>query len=257
MLGRRHVAAILLTITGTRAASAQFHASVGVRLTWGRGPAADTPLSLAQLNAISPERTETVAVRKVVVLMHIATRNPSSARLASADVDSLVAMLRAIAYQRGIQLISVCAFNLDQEKILFDQAVSGDLDVQGLENGIRSLKPGTIDYSLLMARSAGTGSFLGDLLARMDSQQPDALIILGPQANHSAKLQRGDLRAPAPDHPLFYLRYSPGPTFNLWNDAIRDLVHARKGGLYDVRQPADFWRAWTSIESTLGLGSSK
>ncbi|HKD10200.1 MAG TPA: hypothetical protein VKB79_30100 [Bryobacteraceae bacterium] len=258
MLGRRHVAAILLTINGTRAASAQFHASVGVGLTWGRGPVTAPPLSLEQLTEASPERTEGEAVRKVAVLMHIAARNPSSALLDHGDVDSLVAMLRAIAYHRGIQLISVCAFNLDQEKILFDRSISGDFEVEALENGIRSLKPGTIDYSLLMAQSAGASSFLGDVLARGDSQQPDAVIILGSQASRSIRSRRVDSRVPT-DRPLFYLRYAPGPVsnLNLWNDPIRDTVHARKGGLYDIHQPADFWRAWTAIESTLGLGPGK
>ena len=257
MLGRRHVAAILLTINGTTAASAQFHTSVGVRLTWGRGPASETPLSLGQLTATPPAPAETDAVRRIVVLLHISTRNPSSARLETADVDSLLAMLRAIAYQRGIHVISVCAFNLDQEKVLFDQAVTGEIDLQGLQNGIRSLRPGTIDYSLLAARSTGAGPFLGDLLSRGDSEQPDAVIILGPQASRSIKFKKAELRGPATEIPVFYLRYAPGPASSLWNDSIRDLVHARKGGMYDVRQPADFWRAWTAIESTLGLGLNK
>jgi hypothetical protein len=172
-------------------------------------------------------------------------------------VDSLLAMLRAIAYQPGIRVISVRAFNLDQEKVLLDQAVTGDIDLQGLEDAIRSLRPGTIDYSLLAARSAGATPFLGDLLSRGDSERPDAVIILGPQAGRSTKFRKADLRGPATDRPLFYVRYAPSPVFNLWNDAIRDLVHARKGGLYDVRQPADFWRAWTAIQSTLGLGSNR
>jgi len=257
MLGRRQVAALLLTINGTRAASAQFHTSVGVRLTWGLGPGAESPLSLAGLTETSRERVEAANIRRVAVLLHIATRNPSSALLDPADVDSLLAMLRAIAYRHGIRVVSLCAFNLDQEKILFDQPMTGDLDLEGLQSGIRSLRPGAIDYSMLMKQSSGTGSFLGDLLSRRDSEQPDAVIVLGPQASRPAKLRKADLRAPAMNIPLFYLRYAPGPGLYLWNDAIRDAVHARKGGLYDIRQPADFWKAWTAIESTLGPGSNK
>lgn len=257
MLGRRHVAAILLTINGTRAAPAQVHAAVRIGLTWGRGPATQPALSLPEPTARSPEQPKTDATRNVVVLLHIATRNPSSALLDSADVDSLLVMVRAIAYQRGIRVISLCAFNLDQEKVLFDQRISGEVDLAGLQSGIRSFKPGTIDYSLLAARSSGTGPFLDELVARGNSQRPDAVIILGSQTSRSTKLRKIDLRGPATDRPLFYLRYAPSAGLNLWNDAIHDLVHAKKGGLYDVRQPADFWRAWTAIESTLGLGSNR
>jgi hypothetical protein len=189
--------------------------------------------------------------------MHVATRHPSSALLNNGDIDSLLAMLGTIACQRGIQVVSVCAFNLDQEKILFDQRVSGDVDLEGLRGGIRSLKTGTIEYSLLAAGSMGAGPFLDRLLTREDSRRADAVNFIGPQASRSLKLRRADLRAPASDQPLFYVRYAPGPGASLWTDAIRELVHARKGGLYDVRQPADFWRAWTAIESTLGLGSNK
>src|SRR5215467_2391688 len=76
----------------------------------------------------------------VKVLVNFAPQNSRSATLQPLDMNALVAILRNIAREPRIGKFSIVAFNMQEQKVLYRQEASEQIDFPALGDALNSLK---------------------------------------------------------------------------------------------------------------------
>jgi hypothetical protein len=190
----------------------------------------------------------------VKVLVNFAPQNSRAATLQPLDMNALVAILRSIAREPRIGRFSIVAFNMQEQRVLYRQEASEQIDFPALGDALSSLKLGTIDLKRLSQKHGDT-EFLTDLINKemKDARQrPDALIFAGPKVMLDANVPQDTLKEIGQvEYPVFYMNYNFNPQSNPWRDAIGNTVKFFKGAEYTISRPPDLWRAWTEIMSRI------
>jgi hypothetical protein len=190
----------------------------------------------------------------VKVLVNFAPQNSRAATLQPLDMNALVAILRSIAREPRIGRFSIVAFNMQEQKVLYRQEASEQIDFPALGDALNSLKLGTVDLKRLSQKHGDT-EFLTDLITQemKDAKnRPDALIFAGPKVMLDASVPQDTLKEIGQvEYPVFYMNYNFNPQSNPWRDAIGNTVKFFKGAEFTITRPPDLWHAWTEIMSRI------
>jgi len=190
----------------------------------------------------------------VKVLVNFAPQNSRAATLQPLDMNALVAILRSIAREPRIGRFSIVAFNMQEQRVLYRQEASEQIDFPALGDALNSLKLGTVDLKRLSQKHGDT-EFLTDLINREmkdAKERPDALIFAGPKVMLDTNVPQDSLKEIGQvEYPVFYMNYNFNPQSNPWRDAIGNTVKFFKGAEFTISRPPDLWRAWTEIMSRI------
>ena len=195
-------------------------------------------------------RAEAEGGLRLKVIVHFAPQEPAAAMLAPDDVNALLSILRSMARDPLVAKLSLVVFNMPEQRVIFRQDETSDLDFPALGKAVRTLNLGRVDARLLAQKHSDAG-FLGDLLTKEigGNQNPaDAVIMVGPRAGVEDSLppdalkQLGEVK-----FPVFYMNCSLDPTVNPWHDAIDGAVRAAKGAVYTISRPRDVYFSWSEI----------
>jgi hypothetical protein len=196
------------------------------------------------------ERAGQDAPLNVKVMVNFGPQNAYSAALQPIDTNALVSILRNIAREPRIGRFSVVAFNMQEQRVIYRQDSSSQIDFPALGEALESLNLGTVDFKRLGQKHADS-EFLTNLITRemKDGREtPDAVIIAGPKVMLDDSIpqeplkQVGDL-----SFPVFYMNYNLNPQAVPWRDAIGVAVKYLKGAEYTISRPRDMFVAWTEI----------
>jgi hypothetical protein len=192
----------------------------------------------------------------VKVLVNFAPQNSKAATLQPLDMNALIAILRSIAREPRIGRFSIVAFNMQEQRVLYRQEASEQIDFPALGDALNSLKLGTVDLKRLSQKHGDT-EFLSDLIAQemksaRDKDRPDALIFAGPKVMLEENVPQDTLKEIGQvEFPIFYMNYTFNPQLNPWRDAIGTTVKFFKGSEFTISRPPDLWHAWTEIMSRI------
>lgn len=191
-----------------------------------------------------PADEESVHVK---VLVNFAPQNSLASSLQPADTSALVSILRTIQRDPRIGRVSLVAFNLQEQKVIYRQPVSDQIDFPAVGEAIKSLQLGRVDFTKLQQKNS-EGEFLGGLLREEMKAEgesaPDAVIIAGPKVMLEGNVPAESLKTVGElSGPVFYLNYNLNPTQNPWRDSISQAVRFFKGQEYTISRPRDLWFA--------------
>jgi hypothetical protein len=191
----------------------------------------------------------------VKVLVNFAPQNSLASSLQPADTSALVSILRTIQRDPRISKVSLVAFNLQEQKVLYRQPVSEQIDFPAVGEAIRNLQLGRVDIGKLQQKNS-EAEFLGGLfrdeLKDAGGVPPDAVIIAGPKVMLDASVPVESLRIVGePTGPVFYLNYNLNPNSNPWRDSIGQAVRFFKGQEYTISRPRDLWFAVSEMVSRI------
>jgi hypothetical protein len=192
----------------------------------------------------------------VAVLLNVAPDTAGGASISQGQLDALLSILRGILREPRIGAISITAFNLDQQQVVFEQEVIRQIDFAGLKNAIASLPLGTVTLSQL-AQKDGDARFLIRMAAEeLERKRPNALIFIGPKRMDESAMTWGlSKQFGEAACPVFYLTYTPVPNANPWRDLIGSAVRQWRGREFSISRPLDLVSAWSKIMSQLGTNS--
>jgi len=196
------------------------------------------------------DRPPTEGPLNVKVIVNFAPQNAHSATLQPLDTNALISILRSIAREPRIQRFSIVAFNMQEQRVVYRQESTDQINFPALGEALSSLNLGTVDLKRL-SQKHGETEFLTSLLTEEmnnTKDHPDAVIFAGPKVMLDDSLPQESLNNLADvDYPVFYMNFNLNPQANPWRDAIGNAVKHLKGYEYTISRPRDLWFAWSEI----------
>jgi hypothetical protein len=200
------------------------------------------------------EREAASGPLNVKVIINFAPQNSRSATLQPLDTNALISILRSISREPRIRKFSIVAFNMQEQRVVYRQENSDQIDFPALGEALNSLNLGTVDLKRL-SQKHGETEFLANLLSEEmnnSKDHPDAVIFAGPKVMLDESVPQESLEQLASvDYPVFYMNFNLNPQANPWRDAIGNTVKHLKGYEYTISRPRDVWFAWTEIMSRI------
>jgi hypothetical protein len=185
----------------------------------------------------------------VKLLVNFAPQDKDAAVLKPIDTEALLSILKAIDHDSRIAHLSLVAFSLPEQRVIFRQEQASHIDFEGLGKALHNVKPGIVDVNRL-SQKHGETDFLSFLLEKEvgDPSKPDAVIFAGPKAILNADVPQEDLRRIGDiECPLFYMNYNLYPAAIPWKDSISHAVKYFKGTEYTISKPRDLWFATSEM----------
>lgn len=188
------------------------------------------------------------------LLVNFAPLNLRSAVLQPVDLAALLSIVKSVARDERVGQISLVAFNVREQRVLYRQTAADRVDYEAVGKAIDSLQQGTIRYSLLADKNSDTRFLTNLITSEMATDDPvDAMIFVGPKVlldvNPPTELLSEAGRV---EFPLFYVNYNLNPRENPWRDAIGSAVKYFRGAEFTVYRPQDLFQAlrkmFTEIE---------
>ncbi len=196
------------------------------------------------------QRAAVRSLLHVRLLVNFTPTDPSDVELRPYDLQNIVSILRAIAREPQIGTFSLVAFNMQEERVIFEQSNTSRIDFPGLGEAVDSIQGGMVDIAKLQDEESSS-RFLGELMTRNLGPQdppPDAVIIVGPKLMLEKKvptdLSPGNNESGAP---VFYLIYNTDPQVHPWRDAISTVLKVFKGLEYTISLPKDLGKAMNDM----------
>lgn len=185
---------------------------------------------------------------RVKVLINFAPQESFAAAMQPIDTSALVSILRNISREPRIRKFSIVAFNMNEQRVVYRQEDSDQIDFPKLGKAVASLKFGMIDYRKLTDPHSAT-TFLSGLIAdELGHNKADAVIFAGPKVMLDEQLPLDDMKElGGVSYPVFYLNYNLIPTQNPWRDAIGNVVKRVRGWEYTISRPRDLWTSWADV----------
>jgi hypothetical protein len=196
----------------------------------------------------------------VKILLNLSPVKPQQSIVKPIDRAVLLSILRGVTGEPGVSRLTLVAFNLRQQKILYHREDEDKIDFAALDQAAQSLTAGTINYSVLRdprSEMHFVTKLLTDQLGARTSS-PDVIIIIGPKVTLEKKAPLEALReGGAAPCPIFYLNYNPNPLEEPWRDTIGAALKAYKGAVaYNILLPRDLGTAMRDMLSRIGKRSS-
>lgn len=182
---------------------------------------------------------------KVKVLMNFAPEKPNSAAISARDRLALISILRDLSRNPHIGQVSLITFNLDEQRVLYRQDFSNQIDFPALGRALKNLNLGTVDYRQLRDPNRDV-EFLSTLAkTEMTGDRSfDGLIFVGPKLRADSSVPENSLKQIGePRYPVFYLNYTPDPLALPWSDVIGKMVKFFKGREFTISGPKDLFDA--------------
>jgi hypothetical protein len=187
---------------------------------------------------------------RVKVLINFAPQVGSAASMQPIDTSALVSILRNISREPRICKFSVVAFNMNEQRVVYREDDSDQIDFPELGKALSSLKPGIIDYRKLADPHSGS-DFLASLVVKeLSNNKSDAVIFAGPKVMLNENVPSDSLKElSSVSYPVFYMNYNLSPQQNPWRDPIGNIVKHFRGLEYTITRPRDLWTSWSDIMS--------
>jgi len=185
----------------------------------------------------------------VKLLVNFAPQDSLSAALQRSDTDALVSILKSIERDPHVAHISLVAFNMQEDRIVYRQESAQQIDFPALGKAIEAMKLGTVNVLRLGQKHSDT-DFLENLIENevAKAAHPDAVIFAGPKAMLDADVPQDDLRRIGDiECPVFYMNYNLNPQAVPWKDSISHAIRAFKGTEYTISRPRDLWFSTTEM----------
>jgi hypothetical protein len=188
----------------------------------------------------------------VKVMVNFAPQRSRSATLQPLDTHALISILRNISREPRIVRFSVVAFNMQEQRVLYRQEDTEQINFPALGDSLNSLNLGTVDRKRLEDKHGDTG-FLSKLITdELSNSKADAVIFASPKVMLEEGVPQDSLRQlESITAPVFYMNYNLYPQANPWRDAIGTAVKRLRGYEYTISRPRDLWVAWTDIVSRI------
>jgi hypothetical protein len=188
----------------------------------------------------------------VKVMVNFAPQRARSATLQPLDTHALISILRNISREPRIVRFSVVAFNMQEQRILYRQEDTEQINFPALGDSLSSLNLGTVDLKRLEDKHGDTG-FLSKLITEeLTNSKADAVIFASPKVMLDESVSQDSLRQVENfTAPVFYMNYNLYPQANPWRDAIGMAVKRLRGYEYTISRPRDLWVAWSDIVSRI------
>ena len=179
----------------------------------------------------------------VKLLVNFAPQNTDSASLQRSDTEALVSILKFIQRDPHVNRVSLVAFNIGEERIVYRQDTSSAIDFPALGKALETMKLGTVDVGKLADKHSETDFLQGLIETEVGvSRQPDAVIFAGPKTMLSADVPQEELRRIGEvECPVFYMNYNLNPQAVPWKDSISHAIKAFKGVEFTISRPRDLW----------------
>jgi hypothetical protein len=189
---------------------------------------------------------------RVKILVNFAPQRSDSAAMAPLDTSALVSILRSISREPRICKFSVVAFNMNDQKVVYRQEDSSQIDFPALGKALSNIKLGMVDYRKLADKHSDT-EFLTKLIHdEVGNASTDALIFAGPKVMLDQDPPQDALKdVTNVNFPVFYMNYVLTPQAVPWRDSIGNVVKKMRGYEYTISRPRDLWTAWTDIMSRI------
>jgi hypothetical protein len=196
------------------------------------------------------QRAAVRSLLHVKLLVNFTPTDPSDAQLRPYDLNNIVSILRAISREPQIGTFSLVAFNMQEERVIFEQSNSSRIDFPALGEAVESIQGGRVDFAKLQDEESGS-RFLGELMSQNLGPQdshPDAVMIVGPKLMLEKKIPVGLLSSNSSEGaPIFYLIYNTDPHVHPWRDAISGVLKVFKGLEYTISLPKDLGKAMSDM----------
>lgn len=200
------------------------------------------------------ERAQQDGPLSVKVVINFAPQDASSAAMQPIDTSALVSILRNIARDPRITKFSIVAFNMQEQRVIYRQDMSSQIDFPALGKALGSLNLGTVQLKHLEEKHGDT-EFLSSLMTdelTNEKDHADAVIFAGPKVMLDDGIPQETLKQLADvKEPVFYMNYNLNPAVNPWRDAIGNAVKYLKGVEYTISRPRDLFFSWTDIVSRI------
>jgi hypothetical protein len=188
----------------------------------------------------------------VKVMVNFAPQRARSATLQPLDTHALISILRNISREPRIMRFSIVAFNMQEQRVLYRQENTEQINFPALGDSLNSLNLGTVDLKRLEDKHGDTG-FLSKLITdELMNSKADAVIFASPKVMLEEGVPQDSFRQLENfTAPVFYMNYNLYPQVNPWRDAIGTAVKKLRGFEYTISRPRDLWVAWTDIVSRI------
>jgi hypothetical protein len=188
----------------------------------------------------------------VKIMVNFAPQRAKSATLQPLDTHALISILRNISREPRIVRFSVIAFNMQEQRVLFRQEDTEQINFPALGDSLNSLNLGTVDLKRLEDKHGDT-DFLSSLIAKeLRNAKTDAVIFASPKVMLEEAVPQDSLKQLENlATPVFYMNYNLYPQANPWRDAIGVAVKKLRGFEYTISRPRDLSLAWADIVSRI------
>ena len=102
------------------------------------------------------EREPTTGPLNVKVIINFAPQNSRSATLQPLDTNALLSILRSIAREPRIRKFSIVAFNMQEQRVVYRQENTDQINFPALGDALSSLNLGTVDLKRLSQKHGET-----------------------------------------------------------------------------------------------------
>ena len=110
-----------------------------------------------------PVQKASTGGRYVKLIVNFTPPDPNDVRMKPYDLQNLVAMLRAISREPQIGSFSVIAFNMQEERVIFEEHDVSRINFPALGDAVDSIQGGQIDFAQLQDEESDT-RFLSGLI---------------------------------------------------------------------------------------------
>jgi hypothetical protein len=192
------------------------------------------------------QRAAVQSLLHVKLLVNFTPTDPVDVQRKPDDVENIVSILRAISREPQIGTFSLVAFNMQQERVIFEEHDVTRIDFPALGESVESISGGVVDVAQLEDEDSGR-RFLEELLQghlQPREPNPDAIIFVGPKLVLERKIS--DQILADGEHvksPIFYLIYDRNPRAFPWRDTLSSVLKPFQSLEYSITIPRDFGRA--------------
>ncbi len=189
---------------------------------------------------------------KVKVLINFAPQQGNAASMQPIDTSALVSILRNISREPRIRKFSVVAFNMNEQRVVYRENDSDQIDFPKLGKALASLRFGMVDYKKLADPHSGSDFLTRLVLEELSNANSDAVIFAGPKIMPNDAVPVENIKeALAINFPVFYMNYNLFPQQNPWRDPIGNVVKRLRGSEYTIARPRDLWTSWSDMMSRI------
>ncbi len=151
-------------------------------------------------------------LRRITMLVHIAPSSPQSSRFSESDEMKMVGSVSALL-KLPAQSVRLVAFNLEQQKILFEKDGFTEADVRHVSKIMNELQFGVVDFATL-GNPFGATDLLTQLMEqeRSELSSSDALVYLGMHVRGNGSLHSSIEKKVKGGPHVFYLECVPPPS---------------------------------------------
>jgi hypothetical protein len=189
---------------------------------------------------------------KVKILVNFAPQQGNASSMQPVDTSALVSILRNISREPRIRKFSVVAFNMNEQRIVYREDNSDQIDFPKLGKALASLKFGMIDYKKLADPHSGTDFLTRLVTTELGNNNSDAVVFAGPKVMLDENVPAESLKdLGSVSFPVFYMNYNLFPQQNPWRDPIGNVVKRLRGSEYTITRPRDLSTSWSDIMSRI------